>query len=138
MIINDKSSLTNKSTAYKTTIGQTSMNSYDAYNSRLKKRKLIILGKIGCGNRKLIYSNFYKNFKSKFKFFSWYLGKTSILKRFVDNSLPEKPSLTMEETLTKNYFYKNEEIKLVMLDTAGQSEYTPALPNRYCIGRWKI
>jgi hypothetical protein len=41
----------------------------------------------------------------------------------------------MEETLTKNYFYKNEEIKLVMLDTAGQSEYTPALPNRYCIGR---
>jgi hypothetical protein len=49
MIINDKGSLTNKSTAYKTTIGQTSMNSYDAYNSRLKKRKLIILGKMGCG-----------------------------------------------------------------------------------------
>ena len=42
--------------------------------------------------------------------------------------------MTNEETLTKNYFYKNEEVKLVMLDTAGQSEYTPALPNRYCIG----
>jgi hypothetical protein len=52
MIINDKGSLTNKSTAYKSTIGQTSMNSYDAYNSRLKKRKIIVLGKMGCGKQK--------------------------------------------------------------------------------------
>ncbi len=40
----------------------------------------------------------------------------------------------MEESYTKNYFYKNEELKLHILDTAGQSEFTPGLPNRYCIG----
>jgi hypothetical protein len=51
--------------------------------------------------------------------------------------MPDKPSLTHEETFSKNYFYKNknEEVKLVMIDTAGQSEYTPALPQRYCIGK---
>ncbi len=118
MIINEKvASLTNKSTNLKTTLGQTSMTSYDAYNSRLKKRKLIMLGKMGAG-KGIIHS-----------------GKSSILRRFVDNSLPDKPSMTHEEVLTKNYFYKSEEIKLVMIDTAGQSEYTPALPQRYCIGK---
>ncbi len=50
------------------------------------------------------------------------------------NSLPEKPHLTHEETFSKNFFYKNEEFRLNILDTAGQSEYTPALPSRYCIG----
>ena len=111
MIINDKNtSLTNKSTAFKTTIGQSSVTSYDAYNSRLKKRKIIVLGKMS-------------------------VGKSSILKRFVDNELPDKPQMTNEETFTKNYFYKNEEVKLVMMDTAGQSEFTPALPSRYCIGK---
>ncbi len=57
-----------------------------------------------------------------------------MLNRFIHNSLPEKPHITQEEIFSKNYFYKNEEFKLNLLDTAGQSEYTPALPNRYCIG----
>jgi hypothetical protein len=42
--------------------------------------------------------------------------------------------MTNEEILTKNYYYKNEEVKVVMIDTAGQSEFTPALPSRYGIG----
>lgn len=52
----------------------------------------------------------------------------------MDGSLPDRPQLTQEETYYKNYFYKNEELKLVIIDTAGQSEFTPALPQRYCIG----
>jgi len=57
-----------------------------------------------------------------------------LLYRFIHNSIPEKSYVTHEETFSKNYFYKNEELKLNLLDTAGQSEYTPALPSRYCIG----
>jgi hypothetical protein len=50
MIINEKvGSITNKSTNLKTTLGQTSVSSYDAYNSRLKKRKIVVLGKMGVG-----------------------------------------------------------------------------------------
>jgi|LauGreDrversion4_2_1035121.scaffolds.fasta_scaffold1360242_1 hypothetical protein len=50
MIINEKvGSITNKSTNLKTTLGQTSVSSYDAYNSRLKKRKIVVLGKMGSG-----------------------------------------------------------------------------------------
>ena len=92
------------------------------------KGKLISIG--GAEDKGTEPENGYGHSVKSLNFFS-----LAILKRFVDNSLPDKPSLTIEETLTKNYFYKNEEIKLVMLDTAGQSEYTPALPNRYCIGR---
>jgi GTPase SAR1 family protein len=111
MIVNDKAtSITNKSTTFKTTMGHSSVTSSEAFTSRLKKRKIIILGKMGA-------------------------GKSSILKRFVDNTLPDKPSMTIEETFIKNYYYKNEETKLILLDTAGQSEYTPALPNRYCVGK---
>jgi len=40
-----------------------------------------------------------------------------------------------DETYTKNYFYKKEELKLTIIDTPGQSEYTPGLPNKYCIGK---
>ncbi len=62
MIINEKvGSLTNKSTNLKTTLGQTSVSSYDVYNSRLKKRKIIVLGKMGTGiiknNRRQILNN---------------------------------------------------------------------------------
>ena len=83
----------------------------------MKKRKIIILGKMGVGIKYLFIK-----------------GKSSVLRRFTENSLPDKPQMTQEEILTKNYYYKNEEVKLVMIDTAGQSEYTPALPHRYCVG----
>lgn len=43
-----------------------------------------------------------------------------------------------DEILTKNYFYKNEELKITIIDTPGQSEYTPGLPNKYCIGNFSI
>jgi hypothetical protein len=119
MIVNDKSpaSVFNNSTA------ESATTSLDVYSAKMKKRKMIILGKMGAGNK------FYKIYS---------IGKSSIIKRFVDNSLPEKAQVTLEETSTKNYFYKNEELKLVLLDTPGQSEYTPALPNRYCIGNYII
>ena len=39
-----------------------------------------------------------------------------------------------EETFIKNIVYKKEDIKLVILDTIGQNEYTPFLQNKYCIG----
>ncbi len=58
-----------------------------------------------------------------------------MINRFVYNSLPERSQLTHEETLSKNFYYKNEELRLNILDTAGQSEYTPALPSKYCIGK---
>lgn len=58
--MNDTNSITNKSTAFKTTLGQTSVSSFDAYNSRLKKRKIIVLGKMGVG----------KNFKKIIFFFT--------------------------------------------------------------------
>jgi hypothetical protein len=61
MIINDKGSLTNKSTAFKSTIGQTSVTSYDAYNSRLKKRKIIVLGKMGVGKSTSSINSFIKS-----------------------------------------------------------------------------
>jgi hypothetical protein len=52
----------------------------------------------------------------------------------VHDSIAKKAQFTQEETYSKNYFYKDEELRLVILDTAGQSEFTPGLPNRYCIG----
>lgn len=48
--------------------------------------------------------------------------------------MPDKPQMTYEENYSKNFLFKNEEVKMHMIDTAGQSEFTPALPNRYCIG----
>jgi len=43
--------------------------------------------------------------------------------------------LTHEDSFSKNFQHNNEEFRLNIIDTAGQSEYTPALPSRYCIGR---
>jgi small GTP-binding protein len=110
MIINDsKISPSKMLSVSRSTYDNTSILSKETLNTRMKKRKIIILGKMG-------------------------VGKSSIIKRFVDNTATEKTKATMEETFNKNYFYKNEELRLIILDTAGQSEYTPALPNRYCIG----
>jgi Ras family protein len=83
----------------------------DSMYQRIKKRKLIVLGKMG-------------------------VGKTSLINRFVDSGVnpQDKPKILQEENYYKNYFYKNEELKLSILDTVGQSEYTPGLPQRYCIG----
>ncbi len=44
--------------------------------------------------------------------------------------------MTHEDSFSKNIYYNNEEYRLNIIDTAGQSEYTPALPSRYCIGTW--
>jgi Ras family protein len=81
----------------------------DSMYQRIKKRKLIVLGKMT-------------------------VGKTSLINRFVDNTINERPNILQEEMYYKNYFYKNEELKLSILDTVGQSEFTPGLPQRYCIG----
>lgn len=40
-----------------------------------------------------------------------------------------------DEHFSKNFLYKNQELKLNFIDTPGQSEYTPGLPNKYCIGK---
>jgi small GTP-binding protein len=82
---------------------------HDSLYQRIKKRKVIVLGKMN-------------------------VGKTSLIQRFVDNNIQERPKVLQEEMFYKNYFYKNEELKLSILDTVGQSEFTPGLPQRYCIG----
>jgi hypothetical protein len=40
-----------------------------------------------------------------------------------------------DEINNKNYLHKNQELIINLIDTPGQSEYTPGLPNKYCIGK---
>lgn len=40
-----------------------------------------------------------------------------------------------DESYSKNYLNKNQELKINIIDTPGQSEYTPGLPNKYCVGK---
>jgi Ras family protein len=105
-MINDKSFTTKEKRIDNTSAG-TVIN--DSMYQRIKKRKLIVLGKMN-------------------------VGKTSLINRFVENTMTDKPKVLQEEMYYKNYFYKNEELKLSILDTVGQSEFTPGLPQRYCIG----
>jgi len=75
-------------------------------------------------------------------------GKTTLLKRYVDNNIPSnisnKSNNTQvsteiqrfdDEMFSTNQFYENEEFKLVFIDTPGQSEFTPFLQNKYFIGK---
>lgn len=49
MIINDKSSLPSKRTLFKTSLDQSSLTTVDTNLTKIKKRKIIILGKMGVG-----------------------------------------------------------------------------------------
>jgi GTPase SAR1 family protein len=62
------------------------------------------------------------------------IGKTSLIKRYIDNVFPEKVPYQSEETFVKTILHKKEEVKLILLDTVGQNEYTPFLQSKYCIG----
>ena len=40
-----------------------------------------------------------------------------------------------DKNFTKNFSHKSQELKINLIDTPGQSEYTPGLPNKYCVGK---
>jgi len=68
------------------------------------------------------------------------IGKSTLIKRFVDNIIPnlENPKMIFQsfedEIILKNYYYQNEDLKISFIDTPGQNEFTPFLHNRYVIG----
>lgn len=48
--------------------------------------------------------------------------------------MPAEGKQMQDENFSKNYLHKNQELKINIIDTPGQSEYTPGLPNKYCVG----
>jgi GTPase SAR1 family protein len=93
--------------------------------NRLRKVKIVILGKLGVGKNNILI-----------------LGKTTLMKRYVDGITPNN-EMGKESKLSQSYQddiyikttnFKNEDLKLVFIDTPGQNEHTPYLHERYYIG----
>ncbi|KAK7441827.1 GTP-binding protein [Stygiomarasmius scandens] len=61
------------------------------------------------------------------------VGKSSLVKQFVENQFVDSYYPTIERAYVKNVFYKGQEFVLEVFDTAGQDEYTP-LNAQYAIG----
>jgi hypothetical protein len=49
--------------------------------------------------------------------------------------MPDDGKQMQDEIFTKNYLHKNQELSINLIDTSGQSEYTPGLHNKYCVGK---
>jgi len=61
------------------------------------------------------------------------LGKSSLVKQFVENHFVDSYYPTIESTFMKSVVYKGVEYDCHIIDTAGQDEYTP-INSQYAIG----
>ncbi|EDR09453.1 uncharacterized protein LACBIDRAFT_234321 [Laccaria bicolor S238N-H82] len=76
--------------------------------SSLKKRKIAVLG-------------------------SRSVGKSSLVKQFIENHFVDQYYPTIESTFAKSVVYKGVEYDCHIIDTAGQDEYSP-INSQYAIG----
>jgi len=61
------------------------------------------------------------------------VGKSSLIRQFVDNTYPESYYPTVETTSRKTLTHNGKEYPCEIIDTAGQDEYSQ-LPSQYAIG----
>jgi len=61
------------------------------------------------------------------------VGKSSLIKQFIENHFVDSYYPTIESTYTKTVAYKGVEYECHIIDTAGQDEYTP-INSQYAIG----
>jgi len=77
-------------------------------NPQLRKRKIVVLG-------------------------SRSVGKSSLVKQFIENHFVDSYYPTIESSFVKSVVYKGTEYDCHIIDTAGQDEYSP-LNSQYAIG----
>jgi len=61
------------------------------------------------------------------------VGKSSLVKQFIDNNFADSYFPTIESTFSKAVAYKGVEYECDIIDTAGQDEFTP-INSRHAIG----